>query len=288
MTSLIRDDLIVTNFPQAGRDNNSEGFRTNFAATAAGLGVAKTEISALQQSAVLAVDLATGTLPVVNDLLGSTISNGVYNKFYGKYYAATNNTGISGASSIDVTNGAVQKFVLNGDAVLTFTGWPASGNYAKCKVIISANGGVWHPTFQTSNSGTVVYEASSPLLAGTTTPGITVGGEKVASVTISGSWTGFSPQTTTVTFSAPGQGIRATGTVTTDGSGVITGVVITNPGSGYASAPSCTITDNDSGLEVSGTAISVLTTTNADNIKVIDAWTVDGGSHVYLKLAGEY
>ena len=87
-----------------------------------------------------------------------------------------------------------------------------------------------------------------------------VGGESVASVTISGSWSGFTQATSTVTFSAPqiAGGVTAEGTVTIT-AGAPTAVTITVPGSGYTSAPTVTIADSDGGAETTGTATAVLT-----------------------------
>jgi len=87
-----------------------------------------------------------------------------------------------------------------------------------------------------------------------------VGGESVASVTIGGSWSGFTQATTTVVFSDPQLvgGVTATGTVTVT-AGAPASVTITNPGSGYTSAPTVTIADSDVGAETTGTATAVLT-----------------------------
>jgi len=87
-----------------------------------------------------------------------------------------------------------------------------------------------------------------------------VGGESVASVSISGSWSGYTQATSTVTFSAPDiqGGVTAEGTVTIT-AGAPTAVTITVPGSGYLSAPTVTIADSDGGAETAGTATAVLT-----------------------------
>jgi hypothetical protein len=87
-----------------------------------------------------------------------------------------------------------------------------------------------------------------------------IGGQGVASVTLGGTWTGFTLATTTVTFSAPQLpgGVTATGTATIVGD-EITGIVITEQGSGYTAAPTVTIADSDVGAEVTGTATAVLT-----------------------------
>jgi hypothetical protein len=88
-----------------------------------------------------------------------------------------------------------------------------------------------------------------------------IGGQGVASVTLGGTWAGFSAVTTTVTFSAPQlpTGVTATGTAIINGGGAVTGVNVTEKGSGYTSAPTVTISDPDPGPETTGTATAVLT-----------------------------
>lgn len=77
-------------------------------------------------------------------------------------------------------------------------------------------------------------------------------GQGVASVNISAGGTGYTG-TPTVTFDpAPPGGVTATGTVVQSG-GVITSVIITNPGSGYLTAPGVTFGGLGSGA--TGTAI---------------------------------
>mgnify|MGYP003634253410 CR=1 FL=1 len=80
-------------------------------------------------------------------------------------------------------------------------------------------------------------------------PGI---GKGVESVTVSAGGTGYSG-TPSVSFAAPpAGGTTATGTVVVN-AGVITGVVITNPGSGYVTAPAVTFTG--AGTGAAGTAV---------------------------------
>jgi hypothetical protein len=114
-----------------------------------------------------------------------------------------------------------------------------------------------------------------------------IGGQGVASVTISGTWAEFASATTTVVFSAPQLpgGVTATGTAVI-AAGVVTGVTITEKGSGYTAAPTVTIADSDGGAETTGTATAVLTTdtgsagsaTNQENAIAAYAF-VTGGSN---------
>lgn len=77
-------------------------------------------------------------------------------------------------------------------------------------------------------------------------------GSPVDAVTVDAGGTGYSAPT--VTFSAPEDpnGTTATGVATVD-AGVITGITITDPGSGYQAAPTVTITGAGSGATASAT-----------------------------------
>lgn len=96
-----------------------------------------------------------------------------------------------------------------------------------------------------------------------------VGGEGVASVAIASPITGTFDGTVTVTFSAPqiAGGTTATGTVTTDVNDDIVAIVVTDPGSGYTSLPSITISsDTDNPTYTSGNAgITITLTTTSVN-----------------------
>lgn len=95
---------------------------------------------------------------------------------------------------------------------------------------------------------------------------------KVASVNIVNGGTGYNVGDTTVTFSAPPPGgVTATGTLTIEG-GVITGLTITNPGSGYTSAPTVTVTDTNptpgSGANITAALFVPVLIKNLDNYTI--------------------
>jgi hypothetical protein len=97
-----------------------------------------------------------------------------------------------------------------------------------------------------------------------------IGGEGVASVTLGGTWSGFTSTTTTVTFTTPEipTGVTATGVAVINGGGTITSITITDSGSGYKAAPTVTIIDSDAGAETTGTAVAVLTVTQQNAVNV--------------------
>lgn len=158
MSSNINFSSIDAAFPVAGQDNNTQGFRDNFNSIKVGLQTAKSEISDLQTYSVLKASL-TDNSPVENDLLGSTISNAVYNKFYGEVHTET----VSSLTDIDLNNGSFQKFTLTGNASLRFNNWAALNQYAVIRIHLKSDGnGSRTPTLTTVNAGNMVFESSFP------------------------------------------------------------------------------------------------------------------------------
>lgn len=78
--------------------------------------------------------------------------------------------------------------------------------------------------------------------------GEAVGGEGVSAIAIAAPIAAsLNAETTTVTFSAPqiAGGQTATGTAVIDGNGDLTGITITDSGSGYTSRPTISVVDSD-------------------------------------------
>lgn len=257
-TSQINYAAIATNYPVAGKDNNSQGFRDNFTAISAGLAQAKIEISELQSNSVLIADLSANTA-VVNNMLGSTIYNALYSQFNGVFY---NGGTVSAPVNIDLNNGPVQKFNLAGAVTLTFTNWPSSGNYGSVRVIFSNDGAaVYTPTLSTANAGSIRYDSSFPNIPGTTTPGIYQGQKSVASVIVTNPGTGFT-SAASISFTP---GTLATGGTAGSGSAnykVLTATV-SNGGNGYSVGDSLTLVSNNSVVFTVNTINTTFTATTS-------------------------
>lgn len=78
----------------------------------------------------------------------------------------------------------------------------------------------------------------------------------VSTVTVSAGGTGYVANTTVLSFGLPNisGGVRATGTATVVG-GIITGVVMTEYGTGYSSAPAVTVTGAGTGANITTTIV---------------------------------
>jgi hypothetical protein len=132
MTSTINTGSIDVNFPTPGVNNSSQGFRTNFAAIRNNLTTAGTEISDLQNKAILKAALLGTTLN--NDMNNAQISNALTLGFRASTYNLGNN--LSGPVIIDVTNGDVQYGVITGNIQLQFAKWAPTGTQSNVQVVL--------------------------------------------------------------------------------------------------------------------------------------------------------
>ena len=132
MTSAINPNNIDGQYPVAGQDNNSQGFRTNFTNTSTNFQFAANEISDLQSKAVLKQALIGTTLD--NNMLGSPLSNALLSNMS----EATVILGtVSGTTPINYALGSYQTLTTNGAVSLSFTNLPAAGAAASVTVQVT-------------------------------------------------------------------------------------------------------------------------------------------------------
>lgn len=117
MTSQIVSATIDEDFPVAGQDNDSQGFRDNFNIIKDGLATANSEITVLQTS--------TAKLDVDNDFNGTVIANAQTNRLYGTVYPIT---ATSATVAIDLDNGEYQTITIDRNITsVTFSNWALFG-----------------------------------------------------------------------------------------------------------------------------------------------------------------
>lgn len=119
MTSAINTNGINVNYPVPGINNSSQGFRDNFSAIKTDLNIAGTEITDLQNKALLKAALDGSTLN--NDMAGVGISNALTRSFRASTYNLGN--AISGVVTVNASLGDVQYGTIAGDTTIQFTGW---------------------------------------------------------------------------------------------------------------------------------------------------------------------
>jgi hypothetical protein len=117
--STINTNGINVNYPVPGVNNNSQGFRDNFAAIRTNLNTAGNEITDLQNKVVVKSALANST--VNNDMANTLISNALTRSFRASTYNLGN--ALSGTVSVNVSLGDVQYGTIAGNTTIQFTGW---------------------------------------------------------------------------------------------------------------------------------------------------------------------
>ncbi len=121
MTSSINPNNIDGAYPVAGQDNDSQGFRDNFTNIRTNFSYAATELTDLQNKAVLKSALTGTTLD--NDMGGSLLSNAQLQDI--SQTSVTLEPG-SGSRIINYADGSYYAITLNGNIELSFTNFPQS------------------------------------------------------------------------------------------------------------------------------------------------------------------
>ena len=128
--STINTNGISVNYPVPGVNNNSQGFRDNFASIKTNLDTAGTEITDLQNNVIVKSALAN---TVINNDMGNTlISNALTRGFRSTTYNLGND--LTGTIVIDVSLGDVQYGTLAADTTLTFKGWSDVGTQSSVEL----------------------------------------------------------------------------------------------------------------------------------------------------------
>jgi hypothetical protein len=134
MASLVNPSNINGNFPIAGQDNDSQGFRDNFTNIRNNFTFIKQEVEDLQSKAVLKSALTGGALD--NNFLGSQLKN-TQLKNYAETMYDWGNT--SGEIQLDLALGNVHK--VYSDASISVNSviknWPSSLQYARVLLYIT-------------------------------------------------------------------------------------------------------------------------------------------------------
>jgi hypothetical protein len=131
--STINTGSINISYPTPGVNNSSQGFRDNFTSIKNNLDTAGTEITELQNKAIVKSALSGITLD--NDMNNTLISNAQTLRFRGSTYALGNN--LSGVVTIDLTKGDLQYGTVTGNATLEFSKWAPSGTSSTVTVYLS-------------------------------------------------------------------------------------------------------------------------------------------------------
>jgi len=157
--STINTNPINVNYPVPGVNNNSQGFRDNFASIVTNLDIAATELTDLQNKVVVKQAL-TGTV-VNNDMANTLISNASTRGFRATTYNLGNalaGTVLVNASLADVHYGTVAA-----NTTINFGSWPPTGTQSNIQVRLSVSNATAVITFSgnviaSNNTGATTLE----------------------------------------------------------------------------------------------------------------------------------
>jgi hypothetical protein len=156
----ITPEQIDEEYPIAGQDNDSQGFRDNFAAIQSSLTATKTAVKDLESKVV--VKAALGTTVLNNDMQGNIIKNAVLEGVAGESFNSSVQNDATG--SILWSNGYYQNITMSNSASarLSLGGWPANGVYGKMRLAIKSSGGTKTVIFEAAGAGTIKVDPNFP------------------------------------------------------------------------------------------------------------------------------
>lgn len=150
MASNINTIDIDAEYPVAGVDNDSQGFRDNFSTIKDNFVSAKTEIESLQTN--------TAKLNDNNDFNGNNIQEANMIANTEEVY----NTGnLTAGQNISFILGHYQLVTVGGNITLTLSDWPATGKHAKVRCVIKSDGQPRTITWSTEGGGTIKTDGNA-------------------------------------------------------------------------------------------------------------------------------
>jgi hypothetical protein len=131
MASNINSASIDEQYPVAGQDNDSQGFRDNFSTIKTSLAAAKAEIEDLQDN--------TAKTNAASNFNGQSIIDADFQSTTEKYFNIGTNDDSSSTFVIDFNNGHYQKIAIQTSITFNLTGWPEEGRLARFTIELIAD-----------------------------------------------------------------------------------------------------------------------------------------------------
>jgi len=126
MASNIISNTIDAEYPVAGQDNDSQGFRDNFSVIKTGLATAAGEITDLQST--------RARLDQTNDFNGNNIQEA---NLLMVTEEVRDNGNLTASQNLSFEAGHYQTIQVGGDLTLTLTDWPDSGVMGRMRVVLT-------------------------------------------------------------------------------------------------------------------------------------------------------
>lgn len=133
--STINTNPINVNYPVPGVNNNSQGFRDNFASIVNNLDIAATELTDLQNKVVVKQAL-TGSV-VNNDMANTLISNASTRSFRATTYNLGN--ALAGTVLVNASLADVQYGTVAANTTINFGSWPPTGTQSNIQVRLNVS-----------------------------------------------------------------------------------------------------------------------------------------------------
>lgn len=158
MASNINTTDINADYPVAGQDNDSQGFRDNFSTIKSNFVATKTEIEALQTQTAKISD-GDGQ-SVTNNFLGGTIKNANFQENTEVHFPGGT---VINQVEVSTTNGPYQSYTVNADGItFALTDWPDEVNkVSKITVMLLSTGDSFSVNFS-SPGGSIVKSSNWP------------------------------------------------------------------------------------------------------------------------------
>ena len=281
---------IDENFPIAGQDNSSQGFRTNFDLIKSALEVAKDEITDLENNVV--------RTDQDNDLNNVSLNNFIARNYYEPVINGSTAAGAGQSNFWDVSgenSGSYWKGIANTDEVIILRSWPSTGSTTtvyKIRLEFSSTGNNSKTFDAASGSGIINYTSNQLTI---TNHGF-VNGDIVnynnGGNTSIGGLTNNSMYYTKVIN---------TNVLELHSNSTLTGLVDLVTGSTgnhtltkrykitiQSSGGNCWRDDSGKFLENTGGTQSIILSQSSTVRTIIEAWSYDGGSNVFLNYLGQF
>ena len=190
MASNINTTNINESYPVAGVDNDSQGFRDNFATVKNNFVSAKSEIEALQDN--------TAKTNANNNFFGNQVTGAdLIANTETLYPGGTINSG----QNVSFANGNIQTFSIGANLTLTLSDWPAAAKVGKLTVMLLNDGSSRTVTWAVESGGSIKVDTNWPTSNNTTVIGSDANYTIINFMTIDGGTTIFAEYKGT--FAAP-------------------------------------------------------------------------------------
>ena len=143
-------------YPVAGQDNDSQGFRDNFSAIRSSLLQVETDLQDLENTTV-----KTDT---DNDFNGNVIRDASLENVTEEVNVIA---GVDSQIDINFTNGHYQSIQVVGNVTLRFALWPDANKVGKIRILIRADGNSRTVNWTTEAGGTIKYSKNISIIPAT-------------------------------------------------------------------------------------------------------------------------